>query len=235
MLAPARLLAPFTALFVLTSFVAGCLNTDITGTELDLDEGTVSFDYVGDDLDGRFNASGAFYRDDRGIVKRSSFAAGIDVYTTLYMYFGIIAAEFDSNDTMHDLNITISRQARGNYEVMSFERCAAEMEIDVINCAAISYTLGLDHDGGYKSGTRAFELVEGTLNVSSFSDGRLRGTFSGKAREIGSSGSKQYLDGVEIEIDNGDFDVPLVSLEKWNGMARTHPFAGELQLPAAND
>jgi len=219
MLARARSLARFSTLLAILAYSTGCLDDDTTGPALELEAGSVKFDYFGSGFDGRFDAVGSFSRDTRGYVKPQSFAAAIDVDMPPYLYFGIIAAEFQTN-SVNDLNVTISGQANGSYEVKSFENCSAMIEQGTGKCAAINYNLGLGSDGSFVTGTRRFELVGGTLTITSAADGRLRGNFTGTARQLASSSSavsNPYVDDVEVEILNGSFDVPIVTLSQWNG------------------
>lgn len=226
MLVRARYLARCSALLGLLIYSTGCLDGDTTGPALEVEDGFARFDFFGSGLAGTFDANGGFSRDSRGVVKRQSFATGIDVNRPPYLYFGIIAAEFAQAD-LNDLNITISDQAKGEYKIMSYQSCADRIEQGTGNCAAISHTFGLTSDGIFVNGTRSFELVDGTLIVTSISDGRLQGTFSGSSRQLTNTISgDQYVADVEVEISNGSFDVPLVTLEEWNGLMQFNPEVG---------
>lgn len=214
-------------LFSLMLNATGCLDDgDATGPALEGEKGHARFNYSGSGFNGNFDADGRFSRDANGVVKRQSFATAVDVNTPPIIYYGIVAVEFGQPD-LNDLSITISGQSRGEYEIMTFERCASMIEAGTGACTAISYDLGLSDDGRVLTSTRRFELVDGTLLVTSVSGGRLQGTFSGSALQLGNGPSGgSYLADIEVEITNGSFDVQVLSLRQWNGMGQLNPELG---------
>lgn len=217
-------LVRYSVLLSLLLNATGCLNNgDATGPALEGEEGFARFVYTGSGFDGNFNANGRFSRDSNGYVKRQSFATAIDVNSPPFVYYGIVAAEFGQPD-LNNLSITISGRSRGEYGITSFERCAAMIEAGTGNCAAISYDLGLSSDGYYLSSTRSFDLIEGTLLVTSVDNGRIQGTFSGSALPIGNGvASDPDLEDIGVEITGGNFDVPVLSLRQWNGAGQLNP------------
>lgn len=217
MLLRARFLSRCSALLALSFFATSCLDGDATGPALEVDPGSARFEFFGTGLDGFFEAQGGFSRNSQGVVKRQSFATGIDVDVPPYLYFGIVAAEFRF-DSLNELNVTISGQTSGDYSITDYDSCVAMIAQGSGKCAAISYTLGMNSDGFFIDGTQSFELVEGTLSLTSVSGGRLQGTFSGTSRQLSSSPSEsRYVADVEVEITAGDFDVPVITLKEWNG------------------
>jgi hypothetical protein len=176
--------------------------------------GSIKFSYTGAGLNGTFDASGKVdfkngLPTGNGIAFGLAYEEGQD---KIHSFFGSALKQNKSYaDEMHAL---LSEQEVGTYTigidcvpVQGTVRCAyVDMEIDV--------PLNSDDDGAH------FILISGELKVTSVSDKRLKGTFSG----IGAS-DWGYGD-EKLTISNGSFDVPIVPPSMIPGLKSLHPGSG---------
>jgi hypothetical protein len=154
-----------------------------------------------------------------------SFATAVDVTLPQYQlaYYGIVAAHFYPPE-FDDLSILLSGQLRGEYPITTADECGIMIDRGLEPCSAIGFDFHLTMDGRYPPEATSFELVDGIVTVTSVADGRLKGTFSGIARQFGDwSSGELYVPEVEVEIVDGAFDVPIITLDHWTGSRLQNP------------
>ena len=174
------------ALLVATfAFFAACSDSGPGGSS-----GTVSFDYTGV-ISGNFNASGSmplFMNTDR------SWAVGIrDDTQGALAIAGILPS---TSPKYHFATISIPRLTPGT-ETIDVANCTS-------NCAALIVAFGNDDTAG--STDYFCGLETGTVVISSITEGRATGTFSGTGSCSDSVGTQ-----TQFAITNGTFNVPVRS------------------------
>jgi hypothetical protein len=218
---PVLLVGLLTPLMILTA----CGGDSPAAPDPSPQDGQARFTFAGSGFDGNFEAAGIFERDEAGLIKLQSFATAVDVTVPQYnlAYFGIVAANFYP-PVLDDLSILLSAQEEGEYAVTTVDECLAMMELGAGPCAAVSFDFGINIDGSNSPDGASFELVNGNVVVNSIAGSRIRGTFNGAARQFGDwRTGEYYASGIEVELANGTFDVPVILLRDWNGTAQLNP------------
>lgn len=212
-----------TGLLLLLTTVLNCSDDDPSGPGADDADGVARFRYDGSGFSGNFDATGRFERDGFGVMKRQSFATGVDVTLPQQQlaYYGIVAAHFYPPD-LDDLSILLSGQGEGDYPIIPSDECSLMIDEGSGRCSSVIFDFELSSNGGFSPKTTSFELVSGMVSVTSISEGRIKGTFNGTARQFGAWGAEElYVPDIEVKISGGAFDVPIVSLAYWNGLSAT--------------
>jgi hypothetical protein len=212
----------FLALLV---FSTACSSDGPSAPDPKPSDGVAQFRYAGSGFDGDFKAAGIFERDGTGGIKPQSFATAVDVSLPQYQlaYFGIVAADFHHPE-LDALSILLSGQVKGEYPVMTAEDCSSMIQFGTGACSAIGFDFQLGADGTYTTNSTSFELVDGVVTVSSVTGGRLTGSFRGTARQFGDwAAGELYAPGIEVAVTDGTFDVPVITLDAWNGTAQLNP------------
>lgn len=218
---PALLLGLLAAL----ALTSACGDDSPAAPDPNTDGGQARFTFSGSGFDGNFEAQGKFERDDAGLMKLQSFATAVDVTLPQYQlaYYGIVAANFYP-PVLDDVSILLSGQSEGEYPITSSDQCSMMIDFGAGPCAAIIVDLGINIDGTANMDGASFEFVDGTVMVNSASAKRIKGTFSGMARQFGDwTSGEYYTPGIEVQFTEGTFDVPIILLREWNGAPQLNP------------
>lgn len=156
--------------------------------------GSLAFGYTGA-RSGSYSATGSFRRTSDSTFARQPFAVGARGTESGVSFVSLLAYQPVSTTT-GDLVLFLLPNVTGPTTLDLSPGCAAA------ECPLAAIVFDTDSQASQdESEFYAFE--SGTLEVTSVSGGRMRGTFSGKAT--------QFLGGESVTVAGGTFDVPLVS------------------------
>ncbi len=177
------------------------------------DSGSMSFSYSGD-ASGSYSASGALEVENDGDPRYRSFAAGIETFQGSTPWLQVVSGQPRGN-------------GRGNVLVMDLPNATGVRTYDVDidcslnNCPDVAFILDAswNNDDDENEG-RFFTMYDGTVQITSASNGRLRGTFSGFLVDF-----DDLLNDVsnprQIRIQNGTFEVPVFDEDEFPSFARS--------------
>ena len=177
----------------LASLLAGCeTNPAATGPA-----GSLMAEYAGN-VTGRLEAQGPA-RNRPG----TTYAAGYDLGDSEAGALHVGGEQYQQNEG-ESLVMTLSAATPGEY---SFD---PECDFENERCG---YGL-FQYDDDTRDATEAerYEVTEGLLVIASATGGRLRGTFTLRARQFNSR-TLEYIPGSDVTFTNGTFDVPVVPLQ----------------------
>jgi hypothetical protein len=189
-----------------------CGSKDATGPDGDL-SGTIRFTYSGAGYNGTFNASGVWALSAVGKPKSNSMAAGLAETAgehQIHTMIGLVVkgTKFD------EFFANVSEQSTGTYTVG--QNCSPVK--GSVLCAFVEFGIDITDDDFEDESDPFFVLTSGEVIVTSVSEGRLKGTFSGTGKP--SDGGT-----ATISITNGTFDVPLRDPSAFAGMKSLVPAA----------
>ena len=164
------------------------------GTGSDIASGSLAFTYSGA-RNGSYSASGTFERTSDSTFARQPFAVGARGSDGATTFASILSYQPATSATGHLVLFSLPNVT-----------APATLTFDA-NCDAADCPVGgviFDTNPDQSEDEADFYVFDsGTLEVTSVSSGRLRGTFSGTATE--------FFGDRSITITHGTFDVPLVS------------------------
>jgi len=162
-----------------------------SGSDLDL-RGSVTFGYTGDRT-GQFRAES----DGRSAILGETAAA---LRSEPPAEPGIVVMGIDqgTGSDEGDLLMLTLPLLGGPRDLPVDEFCESQ---DCVG-GTLLLDVGVESDAGF------FSLVSGTVRVTALSDSRMRGTFTGVARD-------EFSD-AEITVTDGAFDVPLVRSDRYD-------------------
>lgn len=177
----------------LAGLLAGCeSNPTVSGPK-----GSLIAEYVGN-VTGRLEAEGPL-RNRPGSTYATAYDLGDSEAGAVH-----VGGEQYKDFEGESLVMTLNAATPGEY---SFD---PDCDFDTERCG---YGL-FQYDDETRDDTDAekYEVTEGSLVITSATGGRLRGTFSIRARQFDPS-TLQYVPGSDVTFTNGTFDVPLVPLQ----------------------
>lgn len=189
------------------------------------DPGLVRFSYSGSGVGGTFAAQGNLDTDPMADPLAKTFAVALDFSGSGggAPFYEIVAMNVGS-PKLDIMSILLSGQKTGAYPVMTEDDCAGPSL--QATCALAWFYLGFNPDDTLPP--REFVLTSGTVQVTSVSNGRLKGTFQGSAREVADGGGSvgPFVDGIAVEVVSGTFDVPVVGNQGWILLPDLLPMGG---------
>lgn len=167
---------------------------DSTGSTPTATSGSLSFTYTGARI-GSYSAQGTFQLQNDSTIVKQSFAAGLKLVSNGQTAMGLLSYV--------PLNPTT-----GNELIVLFPGVsgAATIDLDPNNCTSQCplALLAFDTDpNASEDNSQLFFFSSGSVNVSSTSNGRMKGTFNGTA--------ETFAGDSVITVTNGSFDVPLLN------------------------
>lgn len=184
-----RLIKPRHFLLPLAGLLLGACggDDDPTGPGRNTESGSVSLTYSGE-LSGSFSASGACQFDENDDLEYRTCALGIS-----------------ESDGVAIVGLETTGGGQADLLVIALPRNPVVGNTYDGSCIACSITLIQGLDLGTDDADRAILFVgPRSITVTSVSDERIRGTFSG----LGAS-----PDGFTVTIDEGEFDVPFLEVD----------------------
>ncbi|HET7464941.1 MAG TPA: hypothetical protein VFJ82_27100 [Longimicrobium sp.] len=166
---------------------------DSTGSNTATGAGSLSFTYSGARA-GSYSASGEFQQNTTSFVKQP-FAVGVRSQQGGVSAISIVSYLPVTSTTGHLVLLGIPEPAGTGSVDLSGNTCT-----DLCPIALIAYDTNPDLD---EDASQLFGFVTGVVNITSKSNGHLRGTFSGTA--------ENFAGDSVITITNGQFDVPIRS------------------------
>lgn len=193
-----------TALAAATLALAGC--KDSTGSNNnEIASGSLAFSYTGV-RSGSYSASGAIHPNATSFTK-ATFASGVKLAQGGTNYVGIIAYVPVTASTGHEVLFIFPSVAAGQNLSLSDDCVGADCPLALV---AFDTDPDLEEDD-----SEPFFFTDGTLHVTSTSNGRVSGTFSGHA---------EGFDGTRvITVTGGSFDVPLLDQSQFPTANRSAP------------
>ena len=167
---------------------------DSTGSSGTTASGSLSFDYTGA-RSGSYRASGAFQRTSDTTFAKQPFAVGARGTISGVTFVDLLSYQPVDAQTGHMVLIELPN-------VTAPTTFSLDGSCDTDDCPLAAVIFDTDPNASEDDSDLYF-FETGTLQVTSVSSGRLRGTFSGTATE--------FLGDQTITVTNGTFDVPLVS------------------------
>lgn len=193
--------AGFVLIFALAGSVACSDSTGPEDIDDDVTEGFIRLDYSGR-MSGSVDAAGeAPNSSDR---TPRSMAFGLDLAAAQPGVTGYVIGGLDVEaQPATSISLTLVGSGAGTYEMdpncnVNGDRCVVGGFDFIENITAITFS------------ARTFELVSGSITITSVAEGRLVGTFSGVALEIDES-TWQPVSEEELVITSGTFDVPMIA------------------------
>ena len=167
---------------------------DSTGSDNNGNNGSLSFNYSGA-RSGSYQASGQYQSSGTSFAKQS-FAVGTN--TVLFgTPVALIASYQPTTSSRGDEVILV---LEGNAHTGTYSR---DFDCDA-NCAIGFVSYGIDPALDDDTSSDDFSFADGTVTVTSVSNGRMRGTFSGHMEDDETSLRT-------VNVVSGSFDVPMVS------------------------
>jgi len=167
---------------------------DGTGSSGTTASGSLSFDYSGA-RSGSYRASGTFQRTSDSTFAKQPFAVGARGTVSGTTFVDLLSYQPVNAQTGHMVLIELPN-------VTAPATFSLNGSCDTDDCPLAGLVFDTDPSASEDSSDLYF-FDTGTLQVTSVSSGRIRGTFSGTAT--------QFLGEQTITVTNGTFDVPLVS------------------------
>ncbi|MFL5384206.1 MAG: hypothetical protein ACJ8GN_16925 [Longimicrobiaceae bacterium] len=197
------------ALAAVTVVAVGCKDT--TGIAPPT-AGSLAFSYTGAQS-GSYSASGLLTRHNDTSFVKQSFAAGLTLSNGGKAYVGLLSYAPVATATGDEVVLIFPSVGAG--QTLTFtETCTATTPNCSLGLIAFDANPDLVNDG-----SDTFFFTAGTIQVTSVSNGRITGTFSGTAAD--SLGTRT------ITVTGGTFDVPLRSQSTYpsgNRAVPTTPF-----------
>jgi hypothetical protein len=167
---------------------------DSTGSNPKATSGSLSFTYAGA-RSGSYSAQGTFQVQNDSMIVKQSFAAGLKVVSNGQTAMGLLSYVPVNSTT-------------GNELIILFPGISGATSIDLDPNACTSQCplalLAFDTDpNAAEDNSQLFFFTSGHVNVTSTSNGRMKGTFNGTAETLAGDST--------ITVTNGSFDVPLLN------------------------
>lgn len=179
------------------------------------DEGQIAFSYSGAKMKGEFRTRGALELDAKGNPMVGSFAAATQEKASVNGAPTDFTSIYGVNFRMPKMDMVggfWTSIKTGKFPVA--DGCDNEYPEDRVlpDCAGIFFMLDIDlmQWSDEVDSVPMYFLTTGNVEVTSISNGRIRGTFQGTARLLDFEASEDgFVAGADLTVTNGTFNLPI--------------------------